>query len=173
MEGTSLMVWRLGLPASTARGRGLILVGELRSHKLWGMAKKKKKKRMTSKKKGDFFGGWVVKNPPANAWDARNMNSIPGLARSPGEEKGYPLQYSCLRIPQTEEPGGLQSIGSQRVRHDWAPFTFTFKYNCYYKAQSFSTILCQLLEFFHINTQRASSFLLLWGHVVFQYMDIP
>ena len=30
------------------------------------------------------------------------------------------------RIPWTEEPGGLQSMGSQRVRHDWATNTFTF-----------------------------------------------
>ena len=40
------------------------------------------------------------------------------MAESPGEENGYPLQYSCLRYPQTEEPGGLQSMGSQIVRHD-------------------------------------------------------
>ena len=30
------------------------------------------------------------------------------------------------RIPWTEEPGGLQSMGSQRVRHDWVTDTFTF-----------------------------------------------
>ena len=62
-----------------------------------------------------FPGGSVVKNPPANAEDA---GFIPGLGRSPGEENGNPRQYSCLEIPWTEEPGGLQSMGSQRVRHD-------------------------------------------------------
>ena len=31
---------------------------------------------------------------------------------------GTPLQYSCLENPWMEEPGGLQSMGSQRVRHD-------------------------------------------------------
>ena len=36
-----------------------------------------------------------------------------------GEGNGNPLQYSCWRIPGTEEPGGLPSIGSHRVRHDW------------------------------------------------------
>ena len=36
-----------------------------------------------------------------------------------GEGNGNPLQYSCLRIPWTEEPGGLLSMGSHRVRHDW------------------------------------------------------
>ena len=41
----------------------------------------------------DFPGGTVVKNPPASAGD---MGSIPGLGRSPGEGKGYPLQYSGL-----------------------------------------------------------------------------
>ena len=36
-----------------------------------------------------------------------------------GEGHGNLLQYSCLENPWTEEPGGLQSIGSQKVRHDW------------------------------------------------------
>ena len=38
----------------------------------------------------------VVKNPPANAGDARNVGSIPGLRRSPGEGNGNPLQYAFL-----------------------------------------------------------------------------
>ena len=38
----------------------------------------------------------VVKNPPANAEDIRDVGSIPGLGKSPGEGNGYPLQYSCL-----------------------------------------------------------------------------
>ena len=45
-----------------------------------------------------------------------------------GEVNGTPLQYSCWRIPWMEEPGGLQSMGSLGVRHDWATsfslFTF-------------------------------------------------
>ena len=55
----------------------------------------------------------VVKNPPANAGDVRDTASISGLGRSPGGGHGNPLQYSCLGIPWTEEPGGLQSMGSQ------------------------------------------------------------
>ena len=43
-----------------------------------------------------FPGGAVVKNPPANAGDVRDMGSVPGLGRSPREENGTPLQYSCL-----------------------------------------------------------------------------
>ena len=44
------------------------------------------------------------------------------------EGNGTPLQSSCLENPWTEEPGGLQSMGSRRVGHDWATslslFTF-------------------------------------------------
>ena len=43
-----------------------------------------------------FPGGTVVKNPPANAGDARDVGSIPGSGRSPGVGNGNPLQYSCL-----------------------------------------------------------------------------
>ena len=39
------------------------------------------------------------------------------LGRSPGEENGYPFQYSCLE--KFMEPSDRQSIGSQLVRHDW------------------------------------------------------
>ena len=41
----------------------------------------------------------VAKNPPANAGDRRDVGSIPGLGRSPGEGHGNPLQYSCLENP--------------------------------------------------------------------------
>ena len=64
-----------------------------------------------------FSGVSVVKNLPANAG---NAGLIPGLGRFPGEGNGNPVQYSCLGNPWTEEPGGLQSIGSQRVRHSLA-----------------------------------------------------
>ena len=46
--------------------------------------------------------------------------SIPGLGKSSGEGHGNPLHILAWRIPWTEEPGGLQSMGSQRVRGDWA-----------------------------------------------------
>ena len=40
--------------------------------------------------------GLVVKNLPASAGDVRDVDSIAGLERCPGEGKGYPLQYSGL-----------------------------------------------------------------------------
>ena len=54
----------------------------------------------------DFPGGSVVKNLPANSGD---VGLIPVLGRSPREGISNLLQYSCLQ----EEPGGLQSMGSQ------------------------------------------------------------
>jgi len=62
-----------------------------------------------------FLGGPVGNESTCNAG---NPGSIPGWGRSPGEGHGNPLQYSCLENPWTEEPGGLQSVGSQRVGHD-------------------------------------------------------
>ena len=44
----------------------------------------------------DFPGAAIIKNLPANAGDARDTGSIPGLGRSPGIGIGNPLQYSCL-----------------------------------------------------------------------------
>ena len=43
--------------------------------------------------------GAVVKNLPADAGDTRDMGSMPGLGRSPGEGNNNPLQYSCLENP--------------------------------------------------------------------------
>ena len=50
--------------------------------------------------------------------NAEEAGLILGSGRSPGEGNVNPLQYSCLEGPWTEEPGGLQSVGSQRVGHD-------------------------------------------------------
>ena len=49
---------------------------------------------------------------------AGDLGSIPGPGRSPGEGNGSPLQYSCLENSMDREPSRLQSMGSQRVRHD-------------------------------------------------------
>ena len=63
-----------------------------------------------------FPDGSVVKNPPANAGDKGDAGLIPELGRPPPEGNVNPLQYSCLGIPWTEEPGKLQSMGC-RVEH--------------------------------------------------------
>ena len=52
----------------------------------------------------------MVKNPPANTEAAGGS----GWEDSPGEGNVYPLQYSCLGNPRDRQPGGLQSMGSQK-----------------------------------------------------------
>ena len=58
----------------------------------------------------------VVKNPPANAADIRDANSISGSGRSPGGGHGNPFQY-FLEKSISEEPGRLQFMESQIVGH--------------------------------------------------------
>jgi len=60
-------------------------------------------------------GGTRGEESSCNAGD---VGSIPGSGRCHGRGHGNPLQYSCLENPWAEEPGGLQSMGLQRVRHD-------------------------------------------------------
>ena len=47
-----------------------------------------------------------------------NVCFLRSPAWTSGEGNGTPLQYSCWKIPRTEEPGGLQSMGSLGVGHD-------------------------------------------------------
>ena len=62
-----------------------------------------------------FPGGSDDKESACNVGD---LGSIPGWGRSSGGGNGNPLLYSCLENPWTGEPGGVQSMGSLRVRHD-------------------------------------------------------
>ena len=54
----------------------------------------------------------------ASDFNVGDPGLIPESGRPPGEGNGNPVQYFAWRIPWTEEPGGLQSMGSQRVGHD-------------------------------------------------------
>ena len=68
----------------------------------------------------------VVKNPPANAGDKRDVNSIPGLGRSPEGGHGNPLQFSCLENPMDRGAWqGSRSTGLQRVGRDWLDLACT------------------------------------------------
>ena len=61
----------------------------------------------------------VVKNPPADAEDAKDEGAIPRWGRSLGIGNGNLLQYSCLEnFMDGGEPGGLQTICLQRSGHD-------------------------------------------------------
>ena len=119
----------------------------------------------------------MVKNLPANAEDVRDAGSIPGSGRSPGGGRSNPLQDSSLENPHgqrslvgcsprgrkwqptlvflpgespwTEEPGGLQSMESQRVGRDWAPNTFTSWSFCFRSRwePTFQVCLCPCVCF--------------------------
>jgi len=60
----------------------------------------------------------MVKEFTCIARDAGNVGLMTGSGRSPKDGNDNPLQYSCLENPWTEGHCRLQSIGSQRVRHD-------------------------------------------------------
>ena len=60
----------------------------------------------------------VVKNPPANAGDVRDVGLIPGSGRSLEKEMVTHSSILAWRIPGTGEPGGLTSMGSHRVGHN-------------------------------------------------------
>ena len=62
----------------------------------------------------------VVKNLSANAEDVRHAGLIPGLEDHLEEEMATHSSILAWRIPWTEEPSGLWSTVSQRVRHDWS-----------------------------------------------------
>ena len=64
-----------------------------------------------------FPFGSAGKNPPTNAED---ISLIPGSGRSPGVETTTHASVLAWEIPWTEEPGRLQTMMSQRVRHDLA-----------------------------------------------------
>ena len=63
-------------------------------------------------------GGTVVKNPPTDAGDAREEGLIPSLENPLEEEMATHSGILAWEIPWTEEPGGLKSGDSQRVRHN-------------------------------------------------------
>ena len=64
---------------------------------------------------GIFPGGSAVKNPPAI-----QDSCIQSLGQEDPQEKGTATYASILpwKIPRTKEPGGLQSMGSRRVKQD-------------------------------------------------------
>ena len=89
------------------------------------------KMEILSDKKALCHGFVFLRNPLVMVWiiidgcfgsdskeltcNEEDLGSIPGSGRAPGVGNGNPRQYSAWRIPWTEEPGGLQSLGSQRV----------------------------------------------------------
>ena len=100
-----------------------------------------------------FPCGSAGKESSCNAGD---LGLITGLGRSPGEGKGYPLQYSRLE----NSPWTVESMGSQRVGQDWTTITFLvsvmkilFKHEYYFiklVQQEFSYCVIRL-SFYTLN----------------------
>ena len=59
------------------------------------------------------FPGGTSQEPACQCRRFRDLGSVSGSGRSPGGGHSNPLQYTCLKTPRTEEPGGLQSIRLQ------------------------------------------------------------
>ena len=55
----------------------------------------------------------MVRNLPANVVDARDVGSVPGLGKPPGEGNGNPFQHSCLRNPMDKGVWQAISMGFQ------------------------------------------------------------
>ena len=109
--------------------------------------------------------------------ETRDVGLIPGLGRSPVEGKGNPLQFPAWRILWTEKPGGLQSIGWQRVRHNQSNIActhavvvqslshvwiFVTLWTAACQPSLSSTISWSLLKFMFIEAVMLFNHLILW-----------
>ena len=72
-----------------------------------------------------FPGGSIIKNLATSAGD---IGPIPGRRKSPGEGNSIPIQHSCLGNPIDRGAWCIQSMGSQRVRHDSRTTTNNYNY---------------------------------------------
>ena len=118
-----------------------------------------------------FPCGSVVKNPPAMQEPQETW--VQSLGREDPLEKSMAIQSSILawRIPWTEEPGGLQSMGSQRVRHNWRNlacthaliFIWTVVYNSYLRSLLSFLQYHQISLAFHDTTTNSMYSLCVYG----------
>ena len=67
-----------------------------------------------------FPGGTRGREPTCQCRRHKRPGFSPSVRGTPGGGHGKPLQDSCLENPMDREPGRLQSMGSQRVTHDWS-----------------------------------------------------
>ena len=85
---------------------------------------------MIHAKHSDVSGNWCLLKDGSAVKNLASMQEtwVQSLGREGPLEKAMATHstISAWRIPQTEEPAGLQSMGSQKVGHDWATTTFRF-----------------------------------------------
>ena len=78
---------------------------------------------MGSHRVGHNWSDSAAADGKESAYYVGDLGLIPELGRSLEKEMANYSSILAWEIPWTEEPGGLQSMGSQRVRHDWATNT--------------------------------------------------
>ena len=78
----------------------------------------------------DFPGADGGEEPTCQYRRCRDAGSIPGSGGTPGGRHDKPLQYSCLENLMDEEPGGLQTVGSQRVGRTEATAQAHTQFSC-------------------------------------------
>ena len=126
---SSVLAWRI---PGTGEPGGLLSMGSHRVGHDWSnlaaAAAVFNKVLANSRYKKGFPSGAVVMNLPASAGDARDTVLIPGSGRSLEKEMATHSSILAWEVTWTEEPGGLQSTGSQRAGHDWAQHTHTQRY---------------------------------------------
>ena len=81
--------------------------------------------------------GEVLKNYPASAGDSRHSGSIPGSGSFHREANGNPLQYSCWRVPWTEQPSGLHTVHG--VTKSWTQLS-DWAHTAYVNSVQFSSV---------------------------------
>ena len=89
----------------------------------------------------------------ASACIAGDPGSIPGSGRSPEEGNSFPLQYSCLEnFIDRGAWRAIQSMGSRRVRHDWATDRHIVDLQCYaYSAAQWSGSLIYTFKIYILH----------------------
>ena len=101
----------------------------------------------------------VVKNLPPNAGDVRDVVPIPGLGRFPWRRKmATHSSILALKIPQTEEPSGRQSMGSQRVRYNWSDWAHHNAFSEWNLLTPRGGLTASLRSLQHFNKQSIKSF---------------
>ena len=99
----------------------------------------------------------MVKNPP-QCRRPRDVGFDPWVRKIPGRQKWKPTLLFILawKIPWTEEPGGLQSLGSQRVVHD-SMHTHTHTHTHTHSTGTFVVMNGPILIHYYLLTSRLES----------------
>ena len=100
-----------------------------------------------------LYGASLVAQPVKNLPATQKTLFDPWVGKIPWRREWMATHSSILawRIPWTEEPGGLQSMGSQRIGHDWVTFTYICRYVLYKLLHIEYIHIFLPLEWYHLH----------------------